>query len=120
MTKYTSKPHTVDAVRYDAPTSTDDDGNIAEIAAFGIGLQLLNQSPWNPADGQSCLQVVIPAEEGYEPTYLGLLVPGGYLAVDEHGAISMWHGADFEAAYDVPTESAAQTPADAQTGEQPK
>lgn len=99
MPTFTHAPTTIDAVAYVAPEG-DGDGNLAELQAFaGPDIEFQRQTPWNPADGQSCLLVFSHG------VHFALLRPGYYLTsyVQGDGRVDVVDGEDFAAEYDVTT-----------------
>lgn len=96
MTSYTSLPVQVEAVHYAADAS-----NVDELIAFieAAGLVAAKQEPWNPGDGQSCVQV--RAEGDGDGVPLFLVSPGQFVAAYSTGLVTYSAG-DFAALYDVP------------------
>lgn len=102
MPTFTSKPHTIDAVAYVAPEG-DGDGNLAELQALGgADITFERQSPWNPADGQSCLLVFGHGQ------HFALIRNGDYLTT-VNGRVDVVDGEDFADQYDV-TSAVQQDP----------
>lgn len=111
--KYTSKPITIDAERYDPPTDQDAYDQIVSDLSDFAGAPLERQVPWNPIEGQNCLllksepvAVAFDAETN-EPTefadpVLQLVKPGDYI-VRTDAAPFVIDGGKFEQIYDVPT-----------------
>jgi hypothetical protein len=94
MAKYVTRPVHVEAVQYEPPTGADsEDGNLTELQSFG-DVDVVEQSPWNPAEGQNCVILVGEADEG-----LGLLKPGDYLVKDVDGLLSIADRETFDAKY---------------------
>jgi len=98
MAKYVTRPVHVEAVQYEPPTAADsEDGNLAELQSFG-DVDAIEQSPWDPAEGQNCVHVT-HAADGEDETHLGMLKPGDYLVKDADGQLSVADGVTFDAAY---------------------
>lgn len=110
MAKYVTRPVHVEAVQYVPPTSADaEDGNLVELQSFG-DVDVVEQAPWNPANGQNCVHVQRSTTED-EPgeTYgLGMLKPGDYLVKDAAGVLSLIDGETFDVAYQ-PVKAAKST-----------
>jgi hypothetical protein len=109
MAKYVTRPVHVEAVQYEPPTSADsEDGNLAELQSFG-DVDVIEQSPWDPANGQSCVHLVRqPRGDGEDETHLGMLKPGDYLVKDADGLLSVVDRETFDAAYQ-PVKAAKST-----------
>jgi hypothetical protein len=115
--KYTSKPITVDAVRYDAPDTDDSEGNLLELSDFA-GVLIDKQAPWHPSAGQNCLLIKPPAvvteydvdgnPVAWDEPPPRLVQPGDYV-INTGGGLIVMDGGKFEAIYD--TASATQSPA---------
>lgn len=115
--KYTSKPITIDAERYDPPTDQDAYDQIVSDLSDFAGAPLERQVPWNPIEGQNCLllksepvAVAFDAETD-EPTeyadpVLQLVKPGDYI-VRTDAAPFVIDGGKFEQVYDTSAEKAA-------------
>lgn len=118
--KYQSKPLTIDAVKYEPPTSHEEtDGNIAELCEFA-DRELQRQTPWNPADSQNCL-LLYPAEADpaaapeYDPNGLDrrqilVIRPGDYLVKAKDGSLAVGDGPQFEANWAPVDTPAAASP----------
>lgn len=96
MQSYTAKPAapiTVQAVQYVAPDGADELGNLDELKAVG---DVREQTPWNPLGGQNYAVVVTGAGK------VEALEPGGWLIVDDNGAVAIATDEQFRASFDVP------------------
>lgn len=110
--KFTSKPVTVEAERYDLPADHDDfDSVISALSEFAAA-PLERQVPWNPAEGQNCLLLrldprpsVYNPETGEPTAYYTpvpqLVRPGDYIIRTDADPLVIV-GERFVAAYDVP------------------
>jgi hypothetical protein len=112
MTTYTALPTQVDAIRYDAPTEVDGDGNIAEVEQFG-NVYLVEQTPWIPEGGQNCVLVFLteqPTDQPLDATQsIGLLTPGDYLVKDADGAVHVAAAAAFAEIFDVSADAPVES-----------